>query len=516
MANALQRLQRVQRTVDGLRKLAPPPPPDQSPSTDLARFRDDPVGLALAVFGLRLEFEGYTRQAELVRAVAAHPRVACRSGHKTGKTLAIALLAWWFGLTRPGVRVICTHPTARQVKQTIWVEIRRLRSMAMARGIELPAVPLDPATGISFPSGSQILGFTVDDPDAFSGISAPEVLYLVDEASGVADAVFEAIAGNRAGGGKLVETGNPTTTSGHFFDSFHDKRHLFAPDALLHISSLESPNVTSGRTIVPGLATAEYAEEMAAEYGGPGEPVWDVRVGGDFPRAGPNVVIPLHALEMALDRWRSGDRDTGALALGVDVARFGDDDTVIAGVRGRMGRIVATIHGAPIPAVAGQVVEAVRELRRVPQETVTIGIDEGSMGGGVVDLLHVAFEDDPHISVVGIYAAQSADDDVKFERARDEMWWLTREWLIGGATLEPHRILERELVAPTYSLTPAGKIKIESQESIKKRIKRSPDHANALGLALATVGLSAQQLTDETLPSLEFASRWEGMGGRGF
>jgi hypothetical protein len=388
--------------------------------------------------------------------------------------------------------------------------------MAHSLGKHLPIVPLDPSTGISLENGSQILGFTVDDPDAFSGISAPEVLYLVDEASGVADAVFEAIKGNLAGGGKLVETGNPTTTSGHFFDSFHDKRHLFEPGALLHISSLESPNVIAGKIIVPGLASPEWAAQMLEEYGGPGEPVYDVRVVGDFPRAGPNTVIPLHALESALDRWRAGERDTGRLTIGVDVERYGDEDSVIATTRGKGGRIYGSVHGASIPEVCGQVVAAVRELRRVEQEQVTIGIDEGGLGAGLVDMVLLEFADDPHVSVVGIYAAQSAEDDTRFERARDEMWWLTREWLLNGASLEPHRELERELVAPTYALTPAGKIKVESQDAIKKRIKRSPDHANAIGLALAVASMGTSRINNHYLPPVALASRWQGVAGRGF
>jgi hypothetical protein len=478
---------------------------------DLTRFRDDPVGFALAVFGLRLEFDGYTRQAELVRAVARFPRVACRSGHKTGKTLSIALLAWWFAMTRPGVRVVCTHPTARQVKETIWREIRRLRTMAHARGIELPHVPLDPATGIGLDNGSQILGFTVEDPDAFSGISAPEVLYLVDEASGVSDAVFEAIAGNRAGGGKLVETGNPTTTSGHFFDSFHEKRHLFEDGALLHISSLESPNVTTGESIVPGLATREWADEMAREYGGPGEPVYDVRVGGDFPRSGPNVVIPLGLLEAAIGRHEEGEAPHGPLRIGVDVARFGDDDTVIAWTRSRFGGIAKRIHGAPTTEVAGETIDAVRRMRRDP-EAVVVAIDEGGLGAGVVDQVLEAFAGDELVTVIGVNAASSANDEERFERTRDELWWSVREWM-KDATLEPCAELERELVSPTYAMTSAARIKVEPKDSIKKRLKRSPDHADALALAIGAPDLHIDT-GDNSAPQMPW-TRWEGMG-RGF
>lgn len=468
------------------------------------------MGLAEHAFGLQLEFPGYTKQADLVRAVAKFSRVACRSGHKTGKTLSVAVLAWWFALTRNDVRVVCTHPTARQVKQTVWREITRLRTMAARNGVELPSVPLDPATGISFPNGSQILGFTVDDPDAFSGISAPEVLYLVDEASGVADAVFEAIAGNLAGGGKLLETGNPTTTSGHFFDAFHEKRHLYKDGALLAISSLESPNIAAGEIVVPGLAAAEWAETMLADYGGPGEPVYDVRVLGAFPSSGPNVVVPLSLLEAAVGRHDPTVAPTGALRIGVDVARFGDDDTVIAWTRGAFGAVARRIHGAPTTEVVGEVRALVAKMRRAV-ESVVVAIDEGSMGAGVIDQLLEAFDADPHVQILGVNAASSPYDRDRFERRRDELWWDLREWL-ATATLEPCSELERELVAPSYSLTSGGRIKVEGKDQLKKRLKRSPDHADALALAVGRP--EANPPPENTCPAIPW-SRWDGMG-RGF
>lgn len=437
--------------------------------------------MAGVVFGIDLEPFGYTKQAELCRAVAQHTRVTCRSGHKTGKTCSVGLLAWWFAWTRPRSRVITTAPTERQVQEAIWREVSSMRERAIVRGYRFPDVPLLARTGIKLPNGSQILGFVAKDANAFSGISAPQVMYLVDEAAGVKQEIFEAILGNRAGGGKFVMTGNPTTTSGYFFDSQHDSRHLYG--AVLHISSTESPNIVHRKTLVPGLAEYEWHEETLAETGGPGNPLYDVRCAGNFPRSGPNVVIPLHLVEAARERYHDGQRDSNASPrLGVDVARFGDDDTVIAFARGREGAILHTIHGHSTDEVAGAVV---LEARNFPGEQLTISIDEGGVGAGVVDMVSAVFANNDNVTVVGVNAGSVATNQEKFDRRRDELAWAVRDWLAADGILKPNRELERELVAATYKLTQTGKIKIEPKDELKKRLKRSPDHADALALAVA-------------------------------
>jgi hypothetical protein len=186
------------------------------------RYRDDPVAFAVS----EVKVTPWTRQAELLASIATDYRVAVRSGHKTGKSDGVSLGAVWFPCTRPGARVVVTAPTYRQVRNVLWKAIKRLVAR-LRPGVVLVANDV-PDLGIQFANGSEILGFTADDSEKFAGISgAPDALmFIVDEASGVEEPIFEAIEGSAAGGARVILVGNPTRTSGTFFDAFHDRKEF--------------------------------------------------------------------------------------------------------------------------------------------------------------------------------------------------------------------------------------------------------------------------------------------------
>ncbi len=114
--------------------------------------------------------------------------------------------------------------------------------------------------GLQMADGREIVGFSTDSPERMSGISGANLLFILDEASGIPEPIFEAVEGNRAGGAKVIMFSNPTSTSGTFYEAFHRKRNFWHT---IHISAEESPNVTGGQISIPGLATAEWVEEKA-------------------------------------------------------------------------------------------------------------------------------------------------------------------------------------------------------------------------------------------------------------
>src|SRR5688500_7999643 len=244
-----------------------------STSTVLHEYRDDPVAWCREVAGRGL----WLRQAQIAQAVSEFVRTSVASGHKVGKTELAALIVAWWVTTRPEGRAIATAPTSRQVKQALWRALRRLWRSLEAAGVHLlPEPPTDPSTGLNWPDGRQILGFAADNPDNVSGPSGAEMLVVVDEAAGVEDNVWEAIQALRAGGGPVLALGNPTRTNGWFYESLRGGWESFS------ISSLESPNVVENRIVIPGLATREWIEEIAEDYG-VDSPVYAVRVLGKPP-----------------------------------------------------------------------------------------------------------------------------------------------------------------------------------------------------------------------------------------
>jgi phage terminase large subunit len=428
-----------------------------------------------------LGIEPWDRQAEVLEAIRNHPRVAVRSGHKVGKSTSAAITALWWFTTRKRARVIMTSASYRQVKSILWKELKRLYRESLQ---ELPTKPANqPETGMQHEDGREIVGFSTNEAERMAGISGDEVLFIVDEASGVPEEIFETIEGNRAGGARIVMFSNPTKTVGAFYEAFHTKRGFWHP---IHISSEESPNVAAGRVVVPGLATAEWVAEKKREWG-VGSPLYDVRVDGNFPSQSENAVISLVLIEAAKER----EVESGTIALGVDVARYGDDSSVIQPVAGRRQLPSKTLRTMDGVEVAGKVIEWVREFRAETGYTAPIKVKVDVIGYGSSCYDHLAHSEEAEklgIIAVAVNVAESAtsvslDDGEGYSRLRDQLWFALRDWLREGQLLDDGP-LEAELVAPTYSFDAQGRYKVATKDEIKKVLKRSPDHADALALAV--------------------------------
>jgi hypothetical protein len=443
-----------------------------------ADYAADPAGFFRDVLG----FTAWAKQLEIAHAVATHRRVAVRSGHKVGKSTIAAAVALWWVCTRPRGRVIMTSSVARQVRSILWRELRNLCRNARRPVGATPA--LDPNTGLRFEDGREVLGFTTDDAESMAGFSGDQILFIVDEASGFPQEIYEAVQGNTAGGGAILAIGNPTRDSGFFFDAFRYGRGGWH---LIHISSLESPNVVEGRMVIPGLAGLEWVEEMRAEYG-EASPIYAVRVKGDFAERSNDSVIGLALVEAARTAWDGTSSRIGPLEIGVDVARFGDDDSVIQPRRGNHAYRPTVVHGFDTVQVAGRVAEVAMSLSGSAAEgKPIIRVDVIGYGAGVVDVLRR----DGRFHVVAVNVGESARDKEKFTSLRDEVWWAARKWLEGGGTLPPEPRLEADLLAPRYSYDARGRVKVEGKPEIKKRLGRSPDRADALCLAVCGVAKMA-------------------------
>lgn len=505
MLESLQRLALLERRID--RWLPPEPAPGQL-STDsvLTEYAEDPVGFARDLLGYELEFElpdgeRCTYQADIARAVLAHSKVAVRSSHKLGKSLVAVLLAIWWVVTRADSRAVLTAASDRQVRRVLWRELRKMHRRLVKRGIELmPQARLDPATGCQWPDGREIIGFATKLPENAAGFSEANLFFVLDEGSGIPTEIYEAFAGNMAGGAKMLSLSNPTQTSGWFYEAFNVRREFWHT---MHLSCQDSPNFRAGKTIVPGLATREYEAEIAAAYG-VDSPFYQVRVGGNFPLQVSNAVIGLGLVEAARARWDEEAKTTGVLELGVDVARFGDDDSAVAARRGlklytpdwlerrfRSADLRAVVHGYDSKAVAGVVIRVMRALR-VPGERVVIKLDAGGgYGGGVADELRAqqeAGELDAAVEIIEVNVAVSSKEPEKYPQLRDELWFNLRWFLHDGGMMAGDARLEAEMIAPLYTMTRLGQFKVESKDDIKARLGRSPDRADAVCLAVYDAG----------------------------
>lgn len=416
---------------------------------------------------------------------SSHLYLAGESMVPTHNSTSAAILALWWMIRWPDGRVVLTAPTGRQVSKVLWREVQRLyRNSIRSLGGSLHKTA---DQGLQYDDGREIIGFSTDEPERFAGISGPHVLYIVDEGSGVSEVIYEAIEGNRAGGAHLAVFGNPTQNSGTFYDAFNTKRDGWHT---IHISSEDSPNVT-GEVHIPGLATRQWVEEKLREWGEK-NPLFQVRVRGDFPDQAENAVISVKVIEEAMERWTYTE-PLGALEIGVDVARFGDDETVIWPVRGKKALEPIVLHSMATTEVVGKVIEVANGLR-VDGETATVKVDVIGVGAGVADQLR----GHENIHVIDVNVAESSniqeDGQPVYHRLRDQLWFTLDLWLRDGGALPDDYKLHEELRAPTYTITELGKRKVMSKDDIKEVIQRSPDRADALALAVYRGGKTTMDL----------------------
>lgn len=469
-----------------------------------ARYKDDPE----AFFAEKLGVQPWTHpeetdQADVIRAVQQSDRVVVKSGHKTGKSLTAAGLALWWVATRNNARAVITAPAFHQVKNIIWKEIRaRFRDRPLAD--ELGAEPaLDPGTGLQMPNGNEIVGISTKTAENLAGLSSPNLFFLIDEGTGFPDFLFEVVMGNAAGGAKIFAISNPTRTSGWFFKLFRTKAKAWT---LLTLSSESTPNFVSGEKLVPGLANRAEIEEFR-EYCGPNyrdDPFYMVRALGEFPGQGVDSVISATAIDRAVARRAKADRPAaseGELTLGVDCARLGNDDNIIAPVRGTYCHDLVTVDVAaardnPRLVVGQMVAEAVVSVAlglRIGLERVRVNIDGIGVGAGVVDFLKVCKPVlDGWMYIVDMNVGENADEvpvhdgtekRPNYRNLRSQLWFGIADWLRTGA-LPDDESLHAELLAATYTFDKRGRYEVEPKIKMRAALGRSPDKADAVGLAV--------------------------------
>lgn len=476
------------------------------------KYQRDPVGFFRQVLGV----EPWDKQIEIINAVRDYDRVAVCSGHKVGKSNSVAGLALWFFCSYPDARCVMSSTTSRQVDQILWRELRIMRARsgrctdckaADPEGLLIPRPCPHSAmiegdqgelarTGLKSPDFREIVGFTAKEAEAVAGVSGRHLLYLVDEASGVPDLIFEAIEGNRAGGAKLVLVGNGTRNSGEFFEAFHSKSQHYKT---LRISSEQSPNVVQGKIVIPGLATREWILEKQLEWN-VDSPLYRVRVKGEHATHEEGKIFSLHMIEQAEQRWPETP-EAGRLYIGLDPAgeSGSGDETVFVARRGLRMLLLRAHLGLNTEQHVTQLLQLLQPPLLLPRETPVVVLDRGGQIGH--DLAR-ALRDylDQHPDAFDLVAIRASDLAVRkpdlFHTMRDELAGNLEAWMReGGAILEDSK-LERELHALEWKQDVKGRLKLKAKDDLRKELGRSIDRADALMLSCwEPLSLREQQLS---------------------
>ena len=471
----------------------------------VSRYRADPAGFCREVLG----FEPWSRQCEIIEAPCRFKRVSVVSGHKVGKSTALAAIALWFYCSFPGARVVITATTDRQVNGIIWREVRRLVRNAL---IPIPGVLHTMAhSGLKDDADfSEIVGYTAKDAEAIAGVSAGYLLYLVDEASGVAQHIFDAIEGNRAvGQAWIFLISNPTQAVGEFYDSHHSKAlDTSDPEATgyytIHIDSRESPNVTGEwRTLlewdrkaeqwrtrtepVPGLADPGWCAEKLREWG-PESPLFLVRVAGKFVAAEESRAFAVGLISEAHERWPATD-PTGRLWIGDDPAGEGNggDEHGFCARRGCKVLELRARRGLTATGNLAELLDLINAWPAGPREALPVVVldSEGEVGWRVYCVLK------EHAASPGarfVLARVRTSENPKrrpqdYQSLRDEIAGNARDWLREGGALPENAKLEKDLAAYRFDAGTKGRLKLNSKDEMRELLGRSPDLGDAFMLS---------------------------------
>lgn len=445
-------------------------------------YWDDPVAFAEDI----LDFDPDDWQKAAMMDVAHHPRTSIRSGQGVGKTAFEAALVIWFLCCRPNPKVVCTAPTRQQLHDVLWAEVAKWLGRSKVKNL------LKWTKTKIYMIGHEERWFatarTATKPENMQGFHEDYMLFIVDEASGVADPIMEAILGTLSGPeNKLLMCGNPTRTSGVFYDSHHRDRDKFRTHK---VSSLDSKRTSK-----------DNIQMLISKYGAESDVV-RVRVYGDFPKAEADAFIALELAELVAGNSIEPSGDT--LDIGVDVARFGGDETVIAPRIGMKVFQLQCYQKQDTMVTAGWCINTGKEfLRSYPQlSNVRIKVDDTGVGGGVTDRLNEIIKEEglSNWEVIPVNnGSRPSDDEAEYyDSLGTEIWAHLRDLLQenfsshmqgqeNGIELPQDERLITQLTQRKYRMTSRGKIALERKEDMKKRGLDSPDRADAVVLSFAEI-----------------------------
>ena len=426
-------------------------------------------------------------QAKILQSVANNSMTSVRSGHGVGKSAVEAWTIIWYMATRPFPKVPCTAPTQHQLFDILWAEVSKwLRN---SPGLEQEFIWTREKIYLrGYPEEWFAVARTATKPDALQGFHADNVLYIIDEASGVSDRIFEPVLGALSTpGAKLLMCGNPTQLSGFFYDSHHRNKSAYAAH---HIDGRQSSRVDT-----------DFVNKIINMYGKDSD-VFRVRVAGEFPKQDSDVFIPLHIVSKATMTEPRIQTKPKHIHIGCDVARFGNDKTIIGWKIDERVFPLKKRNGQDLMKTADDIIELGESLiqRYNFTDTVPVKVDDGGVGGGVVDRLRQVKKLNPErFSWLDIFPVNFG------VRIRHKYYHDSTSYMMGVVKklLMPYDDKGNEktveLILPDdddligqlssrkYHLTENSRIKVESKDEYKKRVSgignlggSSPDEADCV------------------------------------
>lgn len=454
----------------------------------IRHYQANPIDFIVDVLGVPRNLI-WSAMHDMAGSLLANRWTAVAGCHNSSKTFTAACLAWWWVICWQPAIVYVTGPKERQLLDTFWAQLRaRFEAAPVPLGGQMGSMDwkLTPDTMIVARTARKDTGS--GGATGMQGYKSQRLLMIFDEATGIDRQFWESAMGvvtfpeNR-----WLALANPTNPNCGF-------RDCWRPDSgwnTINIDALANPNLTGGRVVHPFLATPEWVEQARRTWG-EGSPSWESRVRGRFPSAAIDTLISIADFEMALDREPAPSLDVQTW-VGADIAAQGDDYSVIAVVRNDDLVYLEWFHEPDTTKTGDRIIRVAEEHGLCKSLADHVSIDAGGLGVGVFNHVRrfhkwqIRGED---------FGRNAVREDLYADR-RTELWVGVRDWLRGPGTFATARQrdmawirhLEADLcgciVDPLYVKGAQTLLKLEKKALMKKRLGHSPDHGDALALALA-------------------------------
>ncbi len=458
--------------------------PDDLIADEMGRFFDDPLGFVNFSYdwdhGDLRGFKGPDDwQMEYLDRLSHHIRnnkfdgvtpadpvqMSTSSGHGIGKSALTAWLTGFIMSTRPFCKGVVTANTSPQLRTKTWAEIQKWNKRSLTgHWFDVTSGMQMKMTHKDHPESWRVDAQTCakENSEAFAGLHAASStpFYIFDEASAIHDSIWEVSEGGLTDGEPMwFVFGNPTRSSGRFFQCFNRQKHRW-----------ENQKIDSRKA---KMTNKKKIQEWVDDYGEDSDFV-RVRVRGEFPRSGSSQFISIDDVNNSMAYEAEGYEGLPKI-IAVDVARFGDDQTVIGCKQGRKIWPFEKYRGLDTMETADKVAEKIREFG--PD---AVFVDGGGVGGGVIDRLKQLGH-----NVIEINFGSSPRDKKQYANKRAEMYGDLRDALKAGIDLPDDHELHDELIAVEYGFNAKQQIQLEKKEDMKKRGLSSPDCGDTAALFFA-------------------------------
>lgn len=471
----------------------------------LAQFAHDPVEFVRWAFpwghGMLAQHDGPDAwQVDILReigkGVAADRQkiqTAVASGKGIGKSALVAWVAYWALLTREHTRGVITAGTEPQLRTKTMPEIGKWKQHLTCRSV------LDVTSTAMVVKGHEstwrldAIPWNEHNPEAFAGLhnQGSRILVIFDEASQVADVIWDTTDGIMTDRDTEVVWsvfGNPTRPDGRFRDCFGKSAHRWLTKQI------------DSRTVK--ITDKGELASLVNDHGEDSDYV-RVNVRGVFPRAGQNQLIPSDLVFAAADtRRKPVYNDSDPVIVGVDVARFGMDESVVCTRKGRDSRSVPwlTFRGLDTMQLSARVAAHIDQMEGCGAPVEAVFVDETGIGGAVVDRLRQL-----GYRTIGVNNGAAADgtvDGILVKNSAAEQWVRMRAWLgsveSGGCLPYNDHALTSQLESRQFTYDAQMRIVLESKDDMARRGIGSPDRADALALTFAKpVGSTRQRAYED-------------------